>query len=966
MRASVSRIATVVLVLLFAGGSASGLDAQAPAAVAPTGQITGGVVDKATGRVIPDVSISVVGTALVTKSDLNGRFRINGVPVGSLSLVARLIGFKPLRLDSVRVAKGAATAVNLAMEASVLQLQEVEVVSENAQATSSAAGLLSLQQSAPSASDGISAEIISRSPDSDAGQAVTRITGVSVVDGKFVVVRGLNERYNSTLLNGVEVSSPEPQKRVIPLDVFQANLLESIVTTKAATPDRPGDFAGASIDIKTKEFPSEFTFGVRLTTDANTATTGRLGLVGPRSFRDELGFGASRRNPVLAFPQSTPSAQGERFAESLRNVWSPSVSSVRPNVSFGSSIGGTAGLGGASQFGYVASVNYSNSVQSRVGRIYRVVNIFPDSASVDIDQRYIRDQLTDDSEVQVSLGGIANVAARLGESNQLTFKNYFTRGADETYAITRRFVPNVGNSVQWPVRYIERSALQSALGGEHRLFGGKLTAEWKGSYSTSSRDEPENRSVVANEADDGSILFGSAGEASFRYLAERTLVGQGDISVPISLYSSQDGLLKFGGLRRIRTRDFAGTRVLFRQLNSADLGLASAAANSRSPEEFFSPEYIGQVVAVVNNGTANNAYASDDNVTAAYAMADITLLPRVRLTGGARVEWWQLNLFIPGRPGELEELQRFGGIFSVGDSTPIIRRNRDILPSANLTIRLKDDMNLRLAGFQSVSRPDARELSPEQYFNLSGECPVAGNVNLTRSLITNGDVKWEWYPRGGEVLSLGGFYKRFSRPTVTTFDRSSNGDCELRFGQARSATVYGAELDLRRQLDFLPGALGNLSIGANATLLRSEAILDSIVFGPTFGAASFTAPFAGQSNYLLNGSLAFDAPSGVFSATVLVNRFGDRVQNYGDFVDPDPVLRPDGAKDPDQIERGRTQIDARMRLRLTRTVGLTLSGRNLSDNVVQVTQANPVLGVDEFVSRFRTGRSVSLGMSYEF
>jgi len=940
--------------------------ATAPLHAQQTGAIAGNVVDKATGRPLAAVEINVVGTTLKTSSDLAGRFRFAMVPAGSQSVLARLIGYKASRQDSVKVVAGQSITLNVALGAAVLELASVEVVAEEAPKTSSSAGLLSLQQSAKSASDGLSAEIIAKAPDSDAGQAVARIAGISVVDAKYVVVRGLNERYNNALVNGVEVASPEPQKRIVPLDVFQSNLLESIVATKSATPDRPGDFAGASLDIKTKEFPSEFNLGVRVSSEYNSVTSFAAGLGGPRTFRDELSFGTRRRLPTSAYPTASNSTQGERFIEGLRNIWPTSSANIRPNTSASVSLGNSTSLGGQSQLGYVASVTYSNGAQTRLGRLYRVIDIVPDGVPADPNLRYRVNNSTDETEYAVGLGGIANVTARFGINNQISFKNFYTRSAEETYAITSSEIPTVSRDLIYPVRYIERAALQTQFAGDHRLFGGQLRAEWKASFSRATRDEPENRFVGAQVFDDGQLQFGLGGTYQFRFQTETARVGQVDLSVPVSFWNAQDGELKVGALRRVRARDFIGTRVQLFPSSLAGNDLRRAAERSRTPSELLSPEFVGQVIEVRNLGSEANAYASDDNVSAGYAMADVSLLPRLRFTGGARVEWWNLNLFVPGRPGSIETSPVFGGRLVLGDSTPLLRRNRDILPSVNLTYRLRDDMNIRLAGYQSISRPDARELSPEEYINLGGECPVRGETNLERTTIRNADAKWEWFPRAGEIFSIGGYYKQFQRPTITVFERSvSSGTCLLRFGQAREATVYGLELDLRRQLDFLPGPLRQLSIGANAALIKSEAVLDSIVFGRGFGDAKFTVPFAGQSNYLLNGSVSWDAPNGAFTASVLYNRFGDRVQNYGDFTDPN-ALFPDGNKDPDQIERARSQLDGRMKLNLGGGTAVTVSGRNLTNNVVLVDQFNPGFQVSDIVSRFRTGRSISFGVSHEF
>lgn len=931
----------------------------------PAGQIAGTVVDKSTGRPLSGVDLTVAGTTFTSKSDLNGRYRFAALAPGSYSLVARLIGFRPVRQDSVRVASGQTTTINIALESAPVELQEVEVVAQEPAKTSSAAGLLSLQQAAPSASDGISAEQLERAPDSDAGQAVARITGVSVVDQKYIVVRGLNERYNNTLLNGVEVASPEPLKRVVPLDIFQASLLESIVTTKSAMPDRPGDFAGASVDIKTREFPDRFQSGMKVALEYNSLTTFEPTLLGPRTFGDEFAFGVGRRLPDEAFPRTEVSAQGERFAEDVRNVWTPAADAARPNLSLSANAGGSVAVGGSSRFGWVGSLNYSNAVQRRLDRVYRVLDIAPPDLPPE-PQPFRIDNRFSEGEVQVNWGGLANFAWRFGINNQLTFKNFYTRGSEELFALVDAFSPAQPlQGLIWPMRYVERSAFQSQLGGQHRLGSG-LQLEWRGSYSSATRDEPENRFLSANRGPDGSLIMNpnSVGftQLTYRFLDERTLVGGLDVTQPVSFWSPQDGIVKVGGQWRDRKRDFDGTRVTT-QLNfaGADRNLLADAAR-RPPEEFWAPEYIGQAYGINQVQGQGNSYANDDVVIAGYGMVDVSVLPRLRLAGGVRVERWALDLFLPGRPGAPPSPLLGGDSVPESFIQTITRRETNWLPSANLTYRLSEQMNLRLAAFQSIARPDPRELSPELYLPIGGECPLRGNPSLQQTTIRNADAKWEWYPRPGEVIAISGYYKRFTRPTVTIFSRSvSDGLCDLFFAQAREATVYGAELDVRRQLDFLPGVLGYLSVGGNVALVRSSAVLDSIAFGPNL-TQEFTVPFAGQSDYLVNAQLGFDTPGGAISATLLVNGFGNRVQNYGNFF----FLSEGSAKDPDQVEQARYTLDARARIALGAGTALNVAARNLTDNQVLVSQFDPSRGIDQVIASYKLGRSFAVGVEYAF
>lgn len=223
------------------------------------------MVDAETGRPLQYVQVSVESLRLGAQTDLDGRFTIRAVPVGPRVVFARLIGFKASRIENVAVVADQATVVNVALSTAPRQLQGIVVTADVEQRTSSEAGMLAMQKAAPSVSDGISAEAMSRTPTANAADAITRVTGVSVVDNRFVVVRGLGERYSNTLLNGAELPSPEPTKKVVPLDIFPASLLESVVTTKTATPDRPADFSGGSVEIKTKEFPENRVAQVSIT-----------------------------------------------------------------------------------------------------------------------------------------------------------------------------------------------------------------------------------------------------------------------------------------------------------------------------------------------------------------------------------------------------------------------------------------------------------------------------------------------------------------------------------------------------------------------------------------------------------------------------------------------------------------------------------------------------------------------------
>src|SRR5262249_37426235 len=250
-------------------------------------------------------------------------------------------------------------------------------------------------------------------------------------------------------------------------------------------------------------------------------------------------------------------------------------------------------------------------------------------------------------------------------------------------------------------------------------------------------------------------------------------------------------------------------------------------------------------------------------LTAWYGMVDTGILPRVRLVGGVRAENWTLDLFDGGRAK-----------FQRGDtaSKPTFRRNRDLLWSANTTASITSHMNLRLAAFASVARPDARELSLDEYVDIVGSCSTIGNPLLRRTKILNADARWEWYPGPGEILSVSGFYKHFDEPIIRVVI-GRNG-CTYTYQNATSAENTGFELEARKNLSFLPGAFSNLNVGVNY-----PHVVSSIVIDPAFGVYNKSLTLEGQSPFLINASLSY--LSDKLNATLLYNQFDDRIVRYG-------------------------------------------------------------------------------------
>ena len=890
------------------------------------GRISGRVVDRETARPLSAARVSIEGQPVVAETDMDGRFRTAPIPAGLYTLRAALIGFRAARVDSVLVRDGQTAVVEIALTGVPLELAGISVEAAAPEQTSSDAGLLALQRAAAAVSDGMSSQAIARAPDANAGEAVKRITGVTLFDGKFLVVRGLGERYSNALLNGAEMPNPVVEKKIAPLDLFPSSLIESVVAAKTATPDRPGDFAGGSVDLRTKEFPEgrvlEFTASQRWNDEA---TLRRLPIAGV-SGTDWLGIDGGRRAaPVIPFGDPGPLGRQRVLQGFHDNVWDPAPRLVAPGMGFTASYGNqwqgtTRGLGAA------VSLTYGNKTTywDRLSNVYY----------------YGREGATN-----VEWGGIANFSYKLSSGHKLSWKNLYTRSADQT-TIFGQGSEGIALQRTYNLHYVERYLWQTQVTGTHQLrFLGNSQFEWTATYGRAHIDDPDNHTAVyktALEPGAGTDLFGTR---LTRRLVDYTRSGEAHWAFPLSLHRSADGLLKLGGYYRSKSRWFDAAEVhLFRDTTALASGL-DAVVPGLPPNQAFAPENLSAYWTYVPSPNHDDSYQADDNLGAAYGMLDVPLIPAVRLVGGVRVEQWRLQL----KPGYSDPEG------SYNTQGRVIRKDHtDPLWSANLTIALSDRMNLRAAGYRTVARPDSREISQGQYTPLGGlgTCTEQGDASLDRSLITNADLRWELYPRPGELLALSAFYKYFKDPIVELRTIVSILPSFCTVSNEHSAEVRGGELELRRALEFLPGALGRLGLGINLTVVSS-----AIHFKPGHGLQA--RRFVGQSPFVLNAYLAYEPTDSWLNASLLFNYFGDRIKNYSNIETTPGQTAPN----PNWVEQGRSSLDGKLRARLSTRTRLSLAGTNLLRAPVVIAEDSPP---GRLIARYNPGFSVTAGLTYAF
>ena len=908
------RLGLVLSLLLPAGLAAQG-----------TGRIVGRIVDADGSIPLGGVRIAIVGTPRVAQSAVDGRYSLTNVAAGTVSLRITNIGYAPKTITEVAVTDGGVTTLDITMSAQAVQLGEITVTAAAERGSVSAA--LDEQRSAVGIVNAISSEQIARSPDGDAAAAVQRVSGATVQDGKYVFVRGLGDRYTQASLNGARIPSPEPEKKVVPLDLFPSSLLEGITTSKTFTPDQSGDFSGALVNIKTKEFSGKRFTAFSITTGANDAITGQSGRFAPSTGRDWLALGgAARRLPSAVsgtdFTQQLPASQANALIGQLRNVWSPTSRTGAPNAGFGMTLGGNLPTGGTG-VSYLLSGTYSFTQETRAGSRRALAQVSGTGSAEELD-RYDGDL----GRNSVLWGGIANLSTTIGSRSKVSLNNTYNRTMDNEGRLETGRSENLSQNLQIQrLRYVERNVRSTQLALTHDLGRGQQL-EWGVTASGVTRREPDRSEIVYSLPDGGGApqWFGFSNEAAVRTFAdlkENSL--EANLNWRLSLGAPSVGRsLKVGGLYRTTDRDAVNTSYslsLARALGAADLALPA--------EELFDGRFTTgdqQTLRIVPLA-AGGSYTASDRLGAGYAMVTWPLSGSLELIGGARIEH-----------SEVEVASRS----SAGEPSLATPSFTDVLPSVAMNLRLSERASLRLSATQTLSRPEYRELSPVLFREVIGADNVKGNPNLTRALIQNYDLRWEMYPGRGEILSLGLFAKKFDRPIERIYQGTS-GTRIITYVNAKSANNYGAEVELRKELAGLSSALKTFSIAANATVMKSTIEID-----PTSGSiTSASRKMVGQAPYVLNGGLTWTHPTAPASATLLFNRVGARITEAGE----QPL--------PDVVEQSRNVLDLSLRFPLVAGVSARVDARNLLDAPYQILQG------DVIRERYRGGRTVSVGFSWK-
>jgi hypothetical protein len=801
--------------------------------------------------------------------------------------------------------------------------------------TSSAEAQLIERKQASVITDNIGSQEMKDNGDRNAAAAMERVTGVSVVDNSYVFVRGLGERYSNTTLAGSVIPTTEPDKKVVPLDMFPTGLIDSVQVNKSYSPDKSAEFAGGLVQIMPIRLPSQPTFDLSYGIGYFTTATGKSIPLSPLGSRDVWGFDNGARALPSAFPSDKIVRQGiytpdvgyspdqiTEYGRMLENLWRPANETGSPGQTWSATFGNRFN----NKFGVVASVSHSYREQyiEEERNFYRI----GDAGALDATSDY--DMQTGTQRAQ--LGIVGNFSYQFSPSQRISVENFYTHtGHDEGRYFEGQNADNARDYRNARLQFIEEGLTSNAVAGEHFFQGlSNSRLDWRANFARASRDEPDLRETLYERALNSapSVVYTYADESQSGFRMFNTLADDtNEVAFNWATHTGAGGKptqYKFGFSYVDRSRDFLSRRFHFIPITSQKADGGNLLFNNTlPPEEIFVPSNIGTAMRFNEETRPTDAYRGDQSTTSGYGMVDIAMSSRTRLVAGARVEGFDQTVVT----------QDPFGLFA--REVQAENNNTDFFPAVNFVLGATGNSNIRLSYSTTVNRPEFRELAEFEFTDVVGNRAVKGNADLQRALIQNIDGRWEMFSGSRGVVAASVFYKYFDSPIERVVIAAANPITT--FQNADNARNFGVELEFARELG------RHFFVNANYTFVDSKITLAPEQLGVQ---TSAERPLAGQSENLFNIGGEFFL--GGFSTRVLYNYFGDRISDVG------------ANEAPDIIEQGRGSLDVVIAQQIR---GLTIRGtlENLTDPDFLWTQT---LQADRTQRLYSLGRSYTVTFSY--
>ncbi|WP_105104084.1 TonB-dependent receptor domain-containing protein [Microbulbifer pacificus] len=869
------------------------------------------------------------------------------------------------------------------------QAQQIEEVMVQGRLKDSAETLVMERLDDEVVTDILGSEMIGRVGDSTVAAALRRVSGLSLVNDKFVYVRGLGERYSSTTLNGATVPSPDLTRNVIPLDIFPTSVVDSLAVQKSYSADQAATFGGGNVDIRTKSIPDSLTYSIELGSGTNTETDGKVLSYsggdddsfgsddGTRAMSSELKtalqrfkgrLGVQDIRKVLEAEGNTYNSASEAIAaaQQLNRELALNLNrdiaiveeSSKPDLDVKASVGNSFVLSDDWEVGFLAGGSYKNRwrEEETIKRAYG----FPDE----------RIDTENTSTYSVDLSANINIGVRYADEQEVTYTSLYLRNTDDDSSIRDYFNENREVSDgrgfrEYTLKYEERDLMLNQIKGSHQtgpaskglVPGGllnwtpdDLVVDWFYSDATAQTDIPNEVSILADTKTNAkgevvsSAVSAGVNSSAFRFTELEDQVVHYGWSATLPLEFSSSSLELSGGYARTeKGRSYKQTEFRLGALSVGDSGSLSGGL-----DEVFGDE---QITNADNNyvfdraGSDNQSYIAATLTDAAFGKVDWTLNETWRISAGARweeynqvaLDWnpYGYTLDDPQIPNDPEELLE---ATYVEDA---------VYPSLSLTYMgslWADTFQLRFGASKTSVRPDLREITDAIYIDPITDEQIKGNPNARPSEITNFDVRAEWFFDNGDNLTLSAYYKDILDPIEFFELASSDTNVAREIINAESGDITGIEIEGLKSLGFMGEFMDSFFLQGNLTLQETELVAGSGADAPTNPVREMT----GASDYVVNMLVGFDSPDGNHSATLGYNVFGDRLYLAG----------RNGA--PDAYEQPFHSLDLTYSWYPTSEITIKAKMQNLLDEAIEIERADVV------VFEEKPGQSFSLSAQYQF
>lgn len=908
-------------------------------------KIVGKILDKTTGEALVGVTVSIKGTTTGTSTDLDGKYELKVEP-GKYTLNVRYIMYKELLLTDIVVKANETTFQDIVMEETSgdgKQLGEATVTAEAKKESMTAINVE--RKNALTVSDGVSSEQFRKTPDRNVSDVLKRVSGTSIQENKFAIIRGMNDRYNAAYLNGAPLPSTETDRKAFAFNIIPSNMIDNLMIYKAPAPDMLGDFAGGVIMINTKSIPEAKTSTLNFSIGTHSISTFQNFSHFRNSKTDVLGFdNGTRKLPEdKNYREGLAKSEYVNFTKKFNNDWQIYNKQAAPNSNLSYSWGRSF-RHHQNSFGTLASFTYSNS--NRFTQVEQKKFRYEDNI---LDQDYTDKQFTNN----VSFGALLNLAYKFKKKHVVTVKNLFNLNSDDITTLRTGLTSNENSyyTRTYSNVYSQNRILSTQITGDHLLNEKKQRINWVLNVGNIYRAMPDYR--IASYAGEGNnsndygmivnnnLFSGSTGRF-YSDMTERIFSGTANYILPFR-YKFTKNEFKAGVFSQFRNRDFTSRYFTY----YGPWGITG------TPDKNLSESNINEngVYMVEQSSPARDNYSAVSKLNAAYLMMDSRIFTDFRVVYGVRYENYHQRINTAN-----------------GTNLPMVIDStyNNFLPSLNFTWSAGEKTNVRLSAGKTLNRPEFRELAAFPFYNFNLNSNIAGNTNLQPAKIWNYDARWEWFPTTKEVISVGVFYKKITNPIEMSIDVTQVSLRTFGYSNQKSADNYGVELEYRKSFSFLTKVTGqkvfdNLTYFANLSLIKSKIMFNAL------STALTDRPLQGQSPYVLNMGLQFsDAKSG-WGANLSFNKIGRRIAFVGA-----PKLAKWGL---DIYENPRTVIDFQISKSFKKWDYKLTAGDLLAQDLVFYQDINnnkkfdkghgEVVG-DNTIFRYKMGQSFTAAIAYKF